>query len=105
MPNKYHARKTVIDGITFDSIAESNRYCQLRLLEQAGTITGLQVHKPFVVWDHGKEKIKYIADFTYQENGKTVCEDTKGVVTQVFRIKSKLFRARYPDIELRVIGA
>ena len=26
MVNKYHARKTVVDGITFDSMAEARRY-------------------------------------------------------------------------------
>ena len=36
--NKYHAKKCVVDGITFDSIKEAGRYRELRLLERAGKI-------------------------------------------------------------------
>ena len=34
--NKYRNRKTVVDGITFDSKREAERYMELKLLEQAG---------------------------------------------------------------------
>ena len=36
--NKYHAIKTTVDGITFDSRAEARRYRELKLLERAGVI-------------------------------------------------------------------
>lgn len=39
---KYHNRKTVIDGITFDSAKEARRYMELKLLERAGEISNLQ---------------------------------------------------------------
>ena len=32
--NKYHAKKTTVDGIEFDSKLEANRYCELKLLER-----------------------------------------------------------------------
>lgn len=39
-PNKYGAKKTVVDGVTFDSKAEARRYQQLKLMQQAGEIIG-----------------------------------------------------------------
>jgi len=34
--NKYGAKKTVVDNITFDSKKEAARYQELKLLEKAG---------------------------------------------------------------------
>ena len=50
------------------------------------------------------QSITYIADFvvTYPD-GRVEVEDTKGKYTEVFKIKQKLFEARYPYLELRVI--
>ena len=39
---KYHAIKTVYDGITFDSRKEARRYAALKLLERAGEISDLR---------------------------------------------------------------
>ena len=44
---KYGNRKAVIDGITFDSKKEAQRYTELKLLEKAGKITGLQLQREF----------------------------------------------------------
>ena len=99
--NKYNAKKTVVDGITFASKAEARRYGELMLLQRAGKIIGLEVHPTFYL----TAGIKYIADFHYVEkkSGKGVAEDVKGVQTAAFRIKAKLFRDQYPDCELRVV--
>lgn len=99
--SKYGANKCEIDGIKFDSRKEANRYQQLKQLEKAGTISDLQLQVPFVLQDsfvfNGKkiQAIKYIADFTYWENGELVIEDTKGVRTDVYNIKKKMFMYRY----------
>jgi hypothetical protein len=45
--NKYGATKTTIDGITFDSKKEAQRYCELRLLQKAGEITHLELQPAF----------------------------------------------------------
>lgn len=105
---KYRSKKVIIDGITFDSKKEAHRYCELRLLQRAGKISSLELQKPFelipaqrepsTMTKTGKEKlgrvieqsVKYIADFVYIENGKTVVEDTKGVKTKEYIIKRKL---------------
>ena len=35
---KYHNRKVVIDGITFDSQREGDYYCELKMLRMAGEV-------------------------------------------------------------------
>lgn len=39
--NKYHNKKVVIDGVTFDSKLEATRYTELKLLERKGLIKDL----------------------------------------------------------------
>lgn len=97
MASKYHSRKITRDGMTFDSVKEYRRYCELLLLERAGAITGLQRQVKFELIPaqriDGKaveRACQYIADFVYQENGKRVVEDTKGMKTKDYIIKRKL---------------
>ena len=110
---KYHARKTTVNGITFDSRLEGERYQQLMLLEKAGQISSLQLQVEFQVlkgWKNPEtgEKIpsqKYIADFVYidEMENKMVVEDTKGVETADFRLKWNLVRSQYPQYEFRKV--
>lgn len=98
---KYRNEKVKVDGFTFDSAKEANRYCELKLLARAGKITDLELQKVFElipaqyeesgeVYTKGKNKgqpkrgkcieqsVTYKADFYYKENGKEVVEDIKG---------------------------
>lgn len=99
---KYHNIKTTIDGITFDSMLEAQRWCELRLLERAGEIKNLQRQVVFELQPsyrkNGKtiRPINYIADFVYEEDGGLIVEDTKGFRTQEYMLKKKLFEYRYP---------
>ena len=103
-PHKYGARKVKDDGYTFDSQAEHRRYRELKLLERAGAIHDLRVHPTYVLRGAGNVKVcRYIADFTYVEPGRgVVTEDVKGVRTQVYLLKRKLFEAQFrrPVVEL-----
>ena len=107
--NKYHNKKVQVDMYVFDSIAESRRYKELKLLEQAGSIKNLELQPRFLLQEgfrkNGKtfRKIEYIADFQYLENGKIIIEDVKGKETEVFKLKRKLFEHEYPDYELKII--
>lgn len=116
---KYNATKITADGHTFDSKHEYQRYCELKLLERAGTITDLQMQVKFVlipsqyepdtvkVLKSGKERVvkgklierecSYIADFVYQYNGKMVVEDAKSPITRTkeYIIKRKLMLERH----------
>lgn len=110
--NKYHNKKITIDGITFDSIKESKRYRELKLLDRAKEITELKLQVPFILLDsyvlNGKKRqgIKYIADFVYIDirTGKYVVEDVKSPATktQVYKLKKKLFEQKY-EIEIREV--
>lgn len=93
---KYHSRKITIDGATFDSKREYNRWCELKLLERAGEITDLQRQVEYILIPSQKgierteRPVKYIADYVYCENGKLVVEDSKGMKTKDYIIKRKL---------------
>ncbi len=97
-PSKYRNEKTTVDGIKFDSVKESDRYAELKLKERLGVISNLRMQVPFVLIPNirnqsGKvleKAVIYKADFVYEENGKTVVEDVKGVRTKEYIIKRKL---------------
>ena len=92
---KYHAIKTVIDGITFASKAEAARYNELKLLERSGEIDSLILQPVFPIAVNDKKICKYIADFSYYAGKKNIIEDVKGMKTPVYRIKKKLVEAIY----------
>jgi len=110
--SKYHNKPVEIDGYKFDSIAESRRYQELRLLQTAGDISGLVVHPRYVLQEAFKygmgieRAITYIADFAYCCNsGWTVVEDVKGAKTEVYKIKRKLFIRKYPKFQFVEVTA
>lgn len=95
--SKYRAKKTVVDGITFDSKKEAERWCELKLMEKAGMISDLQRQVTFQLIPTIKIKGKvaerscsYKADFVYEQDGAQVVEDVKGMRTDAYRIKRKL---------------
>lgn len=97
--NKYHASKTELDGIRFDSRKEAARYRELKLLERAGEIRDLQLQVPFelIPKQEGERACTYVADFVYHmtDTGKMVVEDAKGMRTDVYKIKRKLMLWRH----------
>jgi hypothetical protein len=107
--SKYHNKPCEADGYKFDSLAERSRWHELQLLSRAGAIGAVTVHPVYVLQEayrHGGRMVRainYEGDFCYREDGVLVVEDVKGVITQVFSIKRKLFEFRYPDVELRII--
>lgn len=109
---KYHNKKTVIDGITFDSKGEANRYLELKMLEKAGLISNLKLQPKYTLVESFKKNgtthraITYVADFQYYDikEKRFITEDFKGFKTEVFKIKQKLFEKVYPNNELRIVG-
>ena len=94
--SKYHAKKTVVDGIEFDSAKEAKRYTKLRALEEEGKIQHLRLQVPFELvpsfeCDGVKYRgMSYVADFVYYRDGKQVVEDCKGFKTAEYKLKKKL---------------
>lgn len=108
--NKYHAKKTVIDGITFDSRKEANYYCELKMLRMAGEVTEIELQVPFELqpkYTYGGKAvraIKYIADFrvTYKD-GHVEVVDVKGVRTEAYKLKKRLLLYQNPGIIFREV--
>ena len=109
--NKYKNKKVAVNGKVFDSKKEAKRYCELVKLEQAGLIKDLETQKKFLLLDTFKKnsktykQISYYADFVYFDvyEKKTIVEDVKGIKTQVYKIKRKLFEYKYPDLTITEI--
>ena len=88
--NKYRAKKTVIDGYTFDSRKEAARYKELKCLLKSGIIQNLEIHKTFHLLPKQTDskgrvlerKCDYIADFAYTQDGEMVVEDVKSPATR-----------------------
>lgn len=102
--SKYHAKRTSVDGITFDSKREADRYLVLKSMEEDGTIEDLrrqvryELIPAFDVDGKHYRPVYYVADFVYVEDGKEVIEDVKGMRTDVYKLKSKLFARRYGKV-------
>lgn len=102
--SKYHSKKVIVDGISFQSKREANRWQELRSLERAGAISALrrQVKFELIPNQRGADgkvverAVSYWADFAYTINatGETVVEDAKGYrdggAYALFTIKRKL---------------
>lgn len=101
--NKYSARKTVCgSGHTHDSRREAVRCNELHLMQRAGEISDLRVQVAYDLIPSMKyedmpneRSVKYIADFVYTKDGKTIIEDTKGMQTPAYIIKRKLLKKLY----------
>lgn len=100
--HKYHATKTTVDGITFSSRAEASRYIALKAAVALGTITDLVLQPRFVLQPGfgpkgGKIRaIEYVADFQYKDKeGRSIVEDVKGMKTEAYNIKRKIFLYKY----------
>ena len=98
--NKYGAIKTVVDGITFDSKAESERYSELRLMEKGDLVRDLELQPRIFL---SEAKIRYTPDFVYFDvhENKKVWEDVKGKITQDFRVRKNLWKVYGPG-KLRI---
>lgn len=114
MYRKYHNKKTVIDGIKFDSKIEAERYSQLKMMERAGVIRDLELQPEYELIPSFRKNGKtwrrtlYKADFRYilAEDDSYIIEDVKGstsVITDVFRLKQKLFEYKYPEYTISIV--
>lgn len=97
--NKMRNTKLTVNGEIFDSKKEYNRWCELKILERTGFIYDLKRQVVYELIPKQVEKyerygkngnrlqdgervielpVRYIADFQYVQDGKTVVEDVKG---------------------------
>lgn len=101
--SKYGNKKVELDGHVFDSKAEAKYYQQLKWLQAHGDILFFRLQPRYILQEafekDGKKhrRIDYVADFeVHHKDGTIEVVDVKGFATDVFKIKEKLFHARYP---------
>lgn len=96
--SKYRNKIVVVDGIKFDSIKESERYIELKLLAKIGDISNLELQPMFSLYLNKKFICKYSADFKYKDKRKeVVIEDVKSPTTRInpaYRLKKKMTEAQ-----------
>lgn len=107
--NKYRNKQTTIDNVTFDSIKESERYLELKMLLRNGIIKDLKLQPEYVLQgaftDQAGKKhrpIVYRADFMYWRPNDpefTIVEDVKGMQTAVYKLKKKMFLYKYREFK------
>ena len=103
MTTKYKSKKVEIDGHVFDSKIEARYYEQLKWLQEHEQILFFRLQPRYLLQEafqkNGKtfRKIEYIADFeVHHLDGSIEVIDVKGMETEAFKIKRKLFEKKYP---------
>lgn len=125
--SKYNACKVTNGSITFDSKAEEKWYFRLKCDPEVAEI---EVHPAFEIFPSTRKclacqerfllpltkcpkcgrklevfrAISYVADFkvTYKD-GHVEIQDVKGIETEAFKLKRKLFEAAYPALTIRIV--
>lgn len=109
--NKYGAKKTVRDGITFASSHEADHYSRLKLLERAGEIKDLERQVPIML--EGRDgplrtrtgqHMRLTVDFRYKDKAlgwATVWADSKGAITRDYEVRKAVAEAMgYTIVEM-----
>lgn len=112
--NKFNAKKTVVDGITFDSAKEAKRWIYLRQLEKSGGISHLERQPKFKLmngdrpvlirserYKNGRQAI-YTADFAYFNGDVRVVEDVKSAATrtEAYCLRKAFIEAQFPAVRI-----
>lgn len=109
---KYKSKKIEVDGITFSSKKEADYYCELKLRKQTKGIKDFSLQPKFLLQEGYRDMqtgkkirpIYYKSDFEIVHNdGSKEIVETKGFKTQVYKLKIKMFKLRYPDLKLTVL--
>lgn len=104
--SKYNAKKVRVDGILFDSQKEADYYSELKILLAGGAIDGFCRQARFVATqgDDTTRGTEYVADFVIFYPDKTYkIVDVKGMKTEVYKLKLKCLREKYPKIKVEEI--
>jgi hypothetical protein len=87
------AKKTQVDGITFDSQKEARRYVELKMMREAGEIVHFH-RQPIFDLPGGTT---YRPDFQiFWKDGAVTYEDVKGFRTDAYIRAKKQVEALYP---------
>ncbi len=90
--SKYGAKRVEIDGIKFDSQKEANYYSELKIRLAAKDIKGFCRQPEFIL----APNLRYKADFIiFNNDGTSEIIDVKGMQTQVYKDKKKVFEDKF----------
>lgn len=104
---KYNNTKTEYDGIMFDSKKELRMYVVLKRWREEGRIEGLELQKTyelqprFVINKNGNIRVNrpitYTPDFVFfdKEQNRVRVLDAKGMKTDTYLLKKKLFEWKF----------
>lgn len=94
--NKYHAKRTLVNGVMCDSKLEAKHYDGLLKLERAGHIKDLILHPKFTAYVNGLKIGAVVLDFQFYDirQAKTRYIDSKGVYTAYSKWKHKHIMAQ-----------
>jgi hypothetical protein len=111
--SKYGARKTPCNqGHTHDSKREAKRCDELHLLQRAGEIFNLRTQHQFYFVISGEpvkhpngRRAGFKVDFFYTVTNTLadIAEDSKGFTVRDYPLRAAIFRALFPQIELREV--
>ena len=108
--NKYKNKKTMVDGIKFDSEMESHYYIYLKQLKEIGEVVDFVLQPTYLLQEgfdlNGKRirPITYKADFkVIYKDGHEEVIDVKGKLTEEFKIKRKMLLYKYRDINFKCV--
>lgn len=109
--SKFGNVKTTVDEITFDSRMESKFYEYAKQLKALGKIKDFKMQVRYEIFPAFKKngkawrKVDYVADFVIEHfDGTVEVIDVKGVETDVFKIKQKMFEYKFPELVLQTIS-
>ncbi|MDD5064981.1 MAG: DUF1064 domain-containing protein [Phycisphaerae bacterium] len=99
-PSKYRNNRVKVDGLRFDSQFEADYYADLKLQLRAGVINGFCRQPRFPL----ANALEYVADFVvWNLDGTAEIIDTKGIRTDLYIAKKKVFMERYPKLGIREV--
>jgi hypothetical protein len=105
--NKFGNKKTIVDGIIFDSKLEAKHYLELKELLIQGLIENLELQPRYELQSSFTDsmgvkhrKIEYVADMKYFDKivNEIIVVDCKGYETDIYKIKRKLFLFKFPEL-------
>jgi hypothetical protein len=104
--SKYGSKITEYNGRKYHSAAEAKQAAELGLLIKAGVINDWTAQEPLRIDVNGHYICTAIIDFWVEPvHGKPYYIEVKGHETAVYKLKLKLLKACYPDIDLRIVRA
>ena len=108
--NKYNNKKTIVDGIKFDSEMESHYYLYLKHLKEIGEVVDFVLQPTYLLQEGFNLNEKRIRAITYKADFKVIYKDgheevidVKGKLTEEFKIKRKMLLYRYRDINFKCV--